>query len=88
MSAHQRGHSEKGLWSRIASAFNCEPPDLYFDMHVPSLMDVRKQTVAHSYRHRGGHAKLCVSGLCLPEKGLFTEIKQHLMGVLRMQLGR
>ena len=36
-SAQQRGHSEKGLWSKIASAFNCEPTDLHFDMHLPPL---------------------------------------------------
>ena len=39
VSAQQRGHSGQGLWSKIASAFNCEPPDLHFDMHLPPLMD-------------------------------------------------
>ena len=39
VSAQQRGHFEKGLWSKIASAFNCEPPDLHFDMHLPPLRD-------------------------------------------------
>ena len=35
LSARQRGHSEAGLWDKIASAFNCEltllPPSVILD---------------------------------------------------------